>query len=70
LDPVTMPTIRCPQCNKPTPRRLDDVSDNPAINYFCCRGCGHLWTTRKGSSKALHSVRPLAKMQRSRRSTN
>jgi len=65
-----MPTIRCPQCHKATPRRLDDVSDNPAINYFCCRGCGHLWTTRQGSSKALHNVKRLATPRRSRRLTH
>ena len=64
-----MPIIRCPQCKMTTPRRVDDMGDNPEINYFCCRGCGRLWTTRSGNAKAAHVVQPLAKLRKASRAS-
>ena len=52
-----MPTnpVPCPKCEQPL-AQLRPMSYQAYVDYYCCVGCGHVWTTEKGTSKVLKHV--------------
>lgn len=51
-----MPTILCPECEKPTPRQSDSISEYAFVNYYLCDRCGTVWNTPKNDPKAIRIV--------------
>lgn len=43
----TPPALACPHCHSPITRFLPYVSQQAAVDYYCCDPCGHLWTRLK-----------------------
>ena len=53
-----MPTLICPSCGHPTPRRVDSVSDMAHVNYYRCESCQLVWTTPKGQPDKITFITP------------
>jgi uncharacterized Zn finger protein len=39
-----MATRDCPNCETPTPRRLEDVGRDVVVSSYRCEECGHVWS--------------------------
>ena len=53
-----MHAVHCPQCDNRSPRLLETLSLTAKVDYYRCDGCGHVWTTRKGTPDTVHHVTP------------
>jgi hypothetical protein len=47
LDSALPPSPACPRCRSSVTRLLPYVSQQAAVDYYCCDPCGHLWTRLK-----------------------
>jgi len=59
--PVGMPIQRCPSCDRPTLRLMDETIRDAAVNYYRCRNCDHIWTTTKDGDAIVEHLTPLTK---------
>ena len=53
-----MPAPPCPECEKDTTRQLESLSSDSLVDYYRCDDCGHVFTTRKGTTDVLNHVTP------------
>jgi len=41
----------CPQCTRTESRQLEGVPTLPAVAYYRCDGCGHVWSVDRTDPK-------------------
>jgi hypothetical protein len=52
---MTANPVPCPKCQQVL-AQLMALSHHAYVDYYCCGGCGHVWTTEKGTSTVVKHV--------------